>query len=1514
MQEESGSSRGVESSDIKSSSSFIYPVKSLLSGIQPARNQAVSSETKPPTSPISAECCSGPACTNIQQSLLYATSAPSCTDNGSDSVAETRNMRSPSVDQLSKTKITSSERDMNNRSSTCSSPARHLPDNPSIHRESGPNSQQSFFSYSCENASSSAPPSCSMAIRKLLFESTESAIIPPVAQTTSETPCTHQSSSTTILESSRYMDTDAKIIATANHTAAYSPSASLTECGVPILPFNPSEYDFVHLSPVAVSASPEMNNKTYSAPTLPTSIISNHSETSDTLTQKSEDESSPTTLSHSGKWQSTSATPAGNDESLTAAADHATFRFQYAQDEYGYHVITGREGQLRRCEDEPIRTPGAVQAFGVLMAIEETEDALIVRQVSENSTELLGLPPSYLFSLSCFTDTLPDSQACLLWDNIPNGPTSTSEDEEGRSRLFLLTGWGAPGTALPDEKNPSQDSRRTWTCWCAVHRTDAPSKLYSEPGSGLIIMEFELERDTFNPLYLPTSSDSPLCIDSTSNGCIAHKSTLTEESEANMDDNTPIAQVTKELSAGAERSINHASRLCEIRETEWAPKIEDIIESTTNYAKPLPALERLRGATRMSSVGSDTRRPRYRQTQSKNIGGMGMMDMFAVMTQINEQFDAAPNLEAFLKVTVGIIKDLTQFHRVLVYQFDEAWNGKVVAELVDWNQNRDLYRGLHFPASDIPAQARELYALNKVRLLYDRAQPTARLIVKSKEDLHAPLNMTHCYLRSMSPIHLKYLENMGVRASMSISISAFGQLWGLVACLGYGDHGMRVSFPVRQMLRLLSQAISRNVERLSYAGRLHTKKLINKVMSERQHSGYIISNADDLLGLFDADFGILVIGEGAKILGPDQYSQEILIIAEYLRLKRYSTIQVSQAVNSDFPDLQPSTGIGLEVISGLLYVPLSNGGKDFIAFLRKGEKYKVHWAGRPYKDNASEQNSVLEPRKSFKVWSEIVKGRCRAWTEEQLETAGVLALVYGKFIEVWRSKAQTKKLTSLLLSNASHEVRTPLNHIINYLELALNGPLDQETRTNLTQSHTASKSLLFTINDLLDLTRLESGIQTSFNEQFNIHGIIEEATFLYRQEAKRRKIEFEVDVGDSPKMVVGDARKVKTVLQNLTANALKYTTTGSVSVRCGVREVTEELRRIGRTTVEIIVADTGCGIPTSKLEMIFREFEQVETSQSRPNGETSVGLGLAVAARNVEQLGGQLRVESKVGEGSRFSFSIPLTLPDTPNHGENGSTNPALATTPSDLFAQFQPSDAKTVDISDRDVHDLLEFLTVDQDAKDTPKNIPDMPGYDRRPGLCAAELVVSEPLKAANLETYRLQRPETTSELSPGPLQLRLLVVEDNAINRAILAKRLRLNGHVVINATNGQEGLAQIEADQAFDAILMDIQMPLLNGFEAAQLIRDFEQKLVEVVATQHRRPSHMLNGRIPIFAVSASLKEKQRAELLRHGLDGWILKPIDFKRLKTLLCGVTDPIQRQKDVYRPGYNWESGGWLKG
>ncbi|CAE7222203.1 unnamed protein product [Rhizoctonia solani] len=1457
-----------------------------------------------------------------------------------------------------------------------------------------------------------------------------------------------------------------------------------------------------------------------------------------------------------------------------------TVRFQHVQDEDGHHVVVGREGRLARCEDEPIRVPGAVQGFGVLIGVEEDYETgnLIVRQVSENAGELLGLSPKFLFSLDCFTQTLPDSQADILWDNVQflhDPELDGSDATEDSPQVFLLSGWGQPGTALYDPGSANSSSgRREWTCWCAAHRPRQPQKQRDPEAEGsssgsldpnkfddeeeslspLIVLEFELERDIFNPLYPPYTPVLPL--DSpgvasrssgstnasgqassgsgtagtrsvgtgsagtrsagtgtgsagtrsagtgtgsagtgtgsagtqtvmsggtggssiteqgkettpgqttrdvptgTGNDAIVGTSPdqgrtgeivgegLTEgevvvpvivgksddpppETQVKKDETTPTAVPTStpaameyqvdspamqgkvESGSGGgtgESSVTVVERnpgsgtttkggmqgtvtdpsssepgsteqrgLIDLDPTErrgligddaWFPSPEDVVESTTSRSRPLRALERMRRVTR------DGHGPRR---SGPGAGGVGTMDVFAVLAQVNDQLGSAPDLESFLKVVVGVIKDLTQFHRVLVYQFDEQWNGQVVAELVDWSQTHDIYKGLHFPAADIPAQARELYTISPVVVrsradngeigrpgpvrFGESAGYDTFVLTRHEPD---PYQVPGKYGRASVHVDRAYLFHVEREdIDDAQSIVTFGQLWGLIACHSYGPHGMRVSFPVRQMLRLLSDSISRNIERLSYAQRLHTRKLISTVPTEQHPTGYIVSNAEDLISLFDADFGVLVIGEGAKILGPNEHGQETLLVAEYLRLKQFNLMQVSQAVKTDFPDLKLPTG--LDVVSGLLYVPLSPGGKDFIALMRKGQLRDVHWAGKPFKPGADGQ-AYLEPRKSFKVWKETVSGRCRAWTDEQLETAGVLAL----FIEVWRQKEtalKTNQLTNLLLSNASHEVRTPLNHIINYLEMALNGALDSETRENLVRSHTASRSLLFTINDLLDLTRHETGNETSFNEPFDLPGTIEDAVTLYRIEAMRRQIQFIVDTSDCPQMVTGDSKKIRTVVSNLTANAVKYTESGQINVECRRFKEPIGLRDSKEVAVEIVVADTGCGISSAKLESIFREFEQVESSIPRSGESQGLGLGLAVVARIVEQLGGQLRVDSKQGQGSRFSFLIPFALPDGSSSEQSFTPDSAERverSRKSSVGSAYASAASASANSRIEDIVDALSAPPGQMSSSSSRAGIrpslqrqpstqnPPVARVSTRPSNPPPGVFPVEgskwPVRGVKMDEFDVDKPSVSGSMSQAPVleqaanraqkqleehtvnvgagkrggkkpppegitKLRILVVEDDDTNRKILCKRLVMDGHEVQHTTNGQEAVQKVETDREWDCVLMDIQMPILDGFGATKAIRKLEAvSYAETSTISADRTSMRLNGRIPIFAVSASLREKQREEMHDLGMDGWILKPIGFDRLRTIMKGITDLEQRQKDKYQPG-KWEVGGWL--
>ena len=404
----------------------------------------------------------------------------------------------------------------------------------------------------------------------------------------------------------------------------------------------------------------------------------------------------------------------------------------------------------------------------------------------------LGLPPKHLFSLGCFTEALDEDQADAFLEAMENldenAKDAASDGDTGNIPIgdasaslaalnsFQLTGQGIPGSGLNGD-----NSRIEWSCWCAVHRPSP--KLRPK----LAIVEFEIENDLVNPVMRERtdeeiredrqrdqphslfgdgsdhdrSSDPRKLQDPNRPGDVSvrgHSGPADAfpvvgraDGEVELPDAKASSMHGMVGQGGNNGSKTDAQTSSGVGSTPArtspdpeglgvSASKEEIDSSTISRVKPIRALRRLR----------------------KSKDGGNIMKLFSILGQINDELNKAQDLQTSLEITAGVVAEVTGFHRVMIYQFDERWNGQVVAELVDYKQTRDLYRGLHFPASDIPSQARELYKLNKVRLLYDRDQPTARLVCRSLEELETPLDMTHAHLRAMSPIHIKYLANMGV--------------------------------------------------------------------------------------------------------------------------------------------------------------------------------------------------------------------------------------------------------------------------------------------------------------------------------------------------------------------------------------------------------------------------------------------------------------------------------------------------------------------------------------------------------------------------------------------------------------------------------------------------------------------------------------------------------------------------------------------------------------------------------
>ena len=917
-------------------------------------------------------------------------------------------------------------------------------------------------------------------------------------------------------------------------------------------------------------------------------------------------------------------------------------------------------------------------------------------------------------------------------------------------------------------------------------------------------------------------------------------------------------------------------------------------------------------------------------------------ELLNTVPRILRQLANAQTLEALVQHTITILQDFVQFDRTTMYHFDSDRNGIVVADACTSSEFVS-HEGIHFPESTFSEISKTEYICNTVCFSYSGSRDTAHLMYRVPSD-KLPIDMTHTYL-SVAPAPSKPHADNPVKACLSIQINVFGKLWGLLSCQSYASHqGLH---PLNQKLCwFIAQAVSSNIERLSYSLPFQLKEP-NGSSNDTNRVAAIKTPPGDLLSLFEADYAAASILGGTKILGKPTDSQEVLALLEYMKAKENDTVFWSTDIASDFQDLNYSRGF--HHLAGLLHIPLSGDGHDFIIFFRadSGDSNAEERPGNPAQHEAEKSS------------------RQQVWSTAEFGKASILSLLYRTFTDVWQEKEatmQNNQLMRLLLANSAHEFRTPLNAIINYLEIALDGSLDRETRDNISRSHSASKSLVYIINDLLDLTNAENGQRLIKDEVFNLSEALTEATDIFWEEARQKHVDLQVVQHAALPPVLGDQRRVRQVITNLISNAVQHTSSGAVTIEsCVVPESLDP----DHITVEVAIHDTGSGMSQETVETLFCELEQVSNkgymqnpkSYEQANGqylatESVLGLGLALVARIVRNMNGQLSLKSEAGKGSCFKIRLEFPLPDE-NYGHKKS--PLIA---SDHSLQTNQRDETKQDHSSRSVTgqkkdgilcecgETPEFLSgepivnIDVSLKSGMTKNLSISGHQLEESNlsdgsdpCTLTQATKQSSEPTQIPTKRPSSPKTattprdTQDQPSSPTMdwnLHVLVAEDDPINSTIVQKRLERFGHTVHLTTNGKEcATVYKNTPTRFDAILMDLQvcqyvlisyigynsadilqMPIVDGLGATKMIRESEQQEIANGTTPAPR--------IPIFAVSASLLEEHREMYMESGFDGWVMKPIDFQRVDRLLGGLRLPGVRREYVYEPGV-WEEGGWFE-
>ncbi|MDQ2151168.1 ATP-binding protein [Alcaligenaceae bacterium C4P045] len=606
--------------------------------------------------------------------------------------------------------------------------------------------------------------------------------------------------------------------------------------------------------------------------------------------------------------------------------------------------------------------------------------------------------------------------------------------------------------------------------------------------------------------------------------------------------------------------------------------------------------------------------------------------LYPRMRSFLDNLEPESGIEAIAGRAAEEIRGITGYNRVLVYRFDDDGHGTVIAESGDGTLPTFLDH--RFPASDIPPQARELYISNRVRLISDAAYQPVPLAPAAIDG--APIDLSAANLRSVSPVHLEYMRNMGTMASMSVSLVIDGKLWGLISCHNAQARavGPQVRAACEFLGRIVAQQIGATYRVLENAQRLASKRIETELVAKLSRASSLqigMTETPELWLRLANAHGVAIVDQGRiDVVGETPSLAQIADIVDWLGRQ-----PIERPLATDhLAALLPVAETFADKASGLIAVPISQLHASFILWFRPEVVRTVKWSGDPRKP-VDPGSGRLHPRKSFAAWQEQLRQRSVPWRESEIEAVADLRNALISFV-LLRAEERAEMTDELERSNAelesfsysvSHDLRAPFRHIAGFAELLKRRAtgLDETSQHYLSNIVAAAITAGTLVDDLLRFSHL--GRAALSHGEVDMNKLVDEARQTIAFANKDRLIDWRID---RLPPAWGDQNYLRQTLFNLMDNAAKYTRRAEPAV---IR-ITGE-RRDDETVYT--VSDNGVGFEMEYVGKLFGVFQRLH----KPEDFEGTGIGLALSKRIVEKHGGRIEAHGKINQGAQFIFALP---------------------------------------------------------------------------------------------------------------------------------------------------------------------------------------------------------------------------------------------------------------------------------